>query len=46
MLNVERGKGSVQSQWSVVSVEFGDESWEFSQLIFYELELTSAQSNL
>jgi hypothetical protein len=36
----------VSGQWGVVSREFGDESWEFRLLFFYELELTSAQSNL
>jgi hypothetical protein len=40
MLNVEKGKG--KREWSVFSGEFGDESREFSQLFFYELELTSS----
>ena len=30
----------------VVSGEFGDESREFRLLFFYELELTSTQTNL
>jgi hypothetical protein len=41
---LKREKGVVSGRWSVVSLEFGDESREFSRLFFYEL--TSAQSNL
>ena len=36
----------VSFQCSVVSVQFGDESREFRLLFFYELELTSTQTNL
>ena len=38
--------GDGSGQYSVVSGEFGDESREFRLLFFYELELTSTQTNL